>query len=86
MKRLLPLPKHVLVQLEDAPESYGGVYIPSASRDPESIGRVLEVGKDCPNLAVGNRVYVKTNHGTGLGLNGRKCVMMPYRDVLAIIE
>lgn len=87
MKRLLPLANHVLIQLEDTPESSNGdIFIPSNSRDPESIGRVLEVGKGCDDLKPGTRVYVKNNHGTGMSLNGHKCVMIPYRDVLAIIQ
>ena len=85
MKRLQPIRNRVLIQLEYAPTQSGSIYLLENSSDPESIGRVLEVGKDCHDLQPGSRVYVKTNHGTGMSLGGRKCVMLDYKDVLAII-
>lgn len=86
MKRLKPIAHRVLIQLEPPPDRNGSILLPENLRDPESIGRVLEVGKDCHDLQPGTKFYVKTNRGTGITLNDHKCVMLDCSDVLAIIQ
>jgi len=89
MKYLQPIRHHVLVELELPPERNGSILLPENVRhllQQSETGRILEVGKDCGDLKQGARVHLTTNQGIGMTLNGRKCVIINHKNILAVIE
>nr|CEL67580.1 TPA: YALI0B05610p, related [Neospora caninum Liverpool] len=92
-----PLRGMVLLERRDALErSAGGVYLPSESKAKQVIAKVLEVGPGDINRDTGARIPVDVAIGDwaiisrhaydSFKYNGKDCVLVEARDILAKIQ
>lgn len=94
--KLRPLGDRVLVKpIERETQLPSGLVLPETAKDKPQIGEVLAVGpgartedgKRIPlDVQVGQKVAFPKYAGTELKLNGEEYLLIPERDLLAIVE
>ena len=85
---MLVLKDRLLVELDAPPAMQGLVIIPDSSRDPSYTGKVLAIGPEQLELAVGERVVFSRYAGVPIEEKAGKPVkvIVDSREVLAVLE
>ena len=79
---LKPLQDKLLVKMNKAEDTIGGVIIPEISKKYQNWGKVLSCGKECNNLSPGDEVMVASTQGTYWREAGEDLIVLSERDVL----
>jgi chaperonin GroES len=86
-----PIGERVLIEPAKLQEiTSGGIYIPEAAKESKKEGTVLAVGKTKDGsplpLNVGDKILYGGYTSDEFEVQGKKYVMIDFKDVLAVIE
>ena len=96
-KMLKPLGDNVIVQIiEQLEKTASGIYLPdTASKEKPQQGKVIAVGagrvldngkRVTPEVKKGDEVVFAKYSGTEIKLDGKEYLILPERDLLAIVS
>lgn len=84
---IIPSPERVAVKrVESDKKSKGGIYIPDAAQEKQTIAYIVAVGSKVEWPAVGNKVIFGKYTGTEIKLGEENLVMMDVKDVLGVVN
>lgn len=86
-----PLGDNVLIKRIEAEEkTKGGIILASNAKEPPQIAEVIEAGPGTQDVSVdvkkGEKVIFKKFAGTEIEYNGVKYIIIPFGDILAVVE
>ena len=92
---MIPTRGYCLIEPLEAEEKVEGIYMPDSSKENPPKGKVLKVGKPAllqsgaeflPEFKEGDIVYHKKFVDNHIKENGKELLLIPFTDILAIIE
>lgn len=89
METIKPLGVQILVEPDPTQDKTDlGIIIPEQAREKEkpNRGTVLAVGEKIENIKPGDRVLFGKFAGTEVVTEEKKCLIMKYQDLFAILE
>jgi chaperonin GroES len=94
MKKIKPLPDHILVQRVESLSQKGGIFIPESAKEKPQEAKVIAVGpgkvedgKRVPlEVKVGDHVLITKYGGTEITYNDEKYIILREEDVIAVID
>ncbi len=86
-----PLGDNVLIKRIEAEEkTKGGIILASNAKEQPQIAEVIEVGPGTDDVKIdikkGEKVIFKKFTGTEVEFNGVAFVILPYGDILAVVD
>ena len=86
-----PLGEYVVIKrLEAEEKTQGGIILASAAKEVPQVAEVLAVGPGTDDVDilvnVGDKVIFKKYGGTEVEYNGEELIILPYLDILAVLE
>ena len=86
-----PLGDNVLIKrLEAEEKTKGGIILSSAAKEVPQVAEVLAVGPGTADvdmmISVGEKVIFKKYGGTEIEYNGEELIILPYNDILAVLD
>jgi chaperonin 10 Kd subunit len=83
-----PLGKRVLIEREEETKiTASGIIIPdNASKEKPSIGKIVEIGKECEGVNIGDQVAFAKYSGSEITLGDKKYLILNLEDVLGVIK
>jgi chaperonin GroES len=94
--RIRPLGDHVVVAVDEREKvTPGGIHLPDASREKQSIGRVIAVGRglrqpdgdyEKPEVDEGDRVLFAKYSGTQVESEEKNLVVLRAVDIVAVLD
>lgn len=89
MKELQPVNQYVLLDIDENEEEQttsSGIIIPETAKEKQNIAEVAGMSAiDNAEVAVGDTVLYKEYAGTETEFEGKKYLLLPYGDILAIV-
>ena len=83
---LRPLYARILVDPDPRTETTPSGLVLAEDHRPEGSGRIVAIGGDVQDLAIGERVVFSWTSGQEAWVDERKVLIMDARDVLAVVE
>lgn len=84
---LKPLADFVLAGPEEAKtKTESGFYLPDKATEKPKIAKVLAIGKDCKEVAVGDRIVYGGYSHNPIKIDNTDYLLIKQEDVLAIIK
>lgn len=81
-----PLADRLLAVREEAQiKTASGIYLPETSKEKSVIAKVVAIGPDVKNVAIGNRIIYKEYVTTELKVDGIEYLIVKEEDVLATV-
>lgn len=83
-----PLQDRVLVEISEAQKkTSGGLYIPDTAQEKAQTGTVIAIGDSSDiSVKVNDKVMFEKYAGTPLSLDGKDCLIIKIKDIMAIVE
>ncbi|MCI8284635.1 MAG: co-chaperone GroES [Firmicutes bacterium] len=86
-----PLGDNVVIKrLEAEEKTKGGIILSSAAKEVPQVAEVLAVGPGTADvdmmISVGEKVIFKKYGGTEIEYNGEELIILPYNDILAVLD
>lgn len=83
-----PLQDRVLIEISEAQKkTSGGLYIPDTAQEKAQTGVVLAVGNSSDiSVKAGDKVMFEKYAGTPLTLEGKDCLIVKTKDIMAVVE
>ena len=84
MTKIKPLGKRILIELQKAPTTKGGLFLPTSGKEKPTQGKVVAFG-DVKDINIGDLVYF--TEYTGSPIPGEdNLLILDEEDVLAILS
>ena len=85
MSTITPTEGNVVVEVKTQKEkSAGGIFIPDAAKSIEFI--VLAVPEGTTKITEGSRVLIKQDNSIIVEIDGRRILVVPVKDVFAVVS
>ena len=86
-----PLGEYVVIKrLEAEEKTQSGIFLASGAKETPQVAEVLEVGPGNGETEIlvkkGDKVIFKKYGGDEVQYEGEKLIILPYEDILAVIE
>ncbi len=86
-----PLGENVVIKrLEAEEKTKGGIILASSAKEAPQVAEVIAVGPGTDEVSidinVGEKVIFKRYGGTEIEYNGEELIIIPYNDILAVLE
>ena len=86
-----PLGENVVIKrLEAEEKTKGGIILASSAKEAPQVAEVIAVGPGTDDVSidinVGEKVIFKRYGGTEIEYNGEELIIIPYNDILAVLE
>lgn len=86
-----PLGEYVVIKrVEAESKTQGGIILTSSAQEIPQVAEVLAVGPGTDDVQilvnVGDRVIFKKYGGTEVEYNGQELIILPYLDILAVLD
>ena len=86
-----PLGENVVIKrLEAEEKTKGGIILASSAKEAPQVAEVIAVGPGTDEVTidinVGEKVIFKRYGGTEIEYNGEELIIIPYNDILAVLE
>ena len=85
--RFQPSPERVAVRrVESKKQTAGGIFIPEAAQEKQTVAVVVAVGEKVEHLRVEDRVIFGKYTGTEITVGEQALVVMDAKDVLGVVR
>ena len=86
-----PLGENVVIKrLEAEEKTKGGIILASSAKEAPQVAEVIAVGPGTDevsiDISVGEKVIFKRYGGTEIEYNGEELIIIPYNDILSVLE
>lgn len=82
---ITPIGENLYVKVVQRADVSGGILIPDSAARPEEVVEVVAIGADVTVCKVGDRVVCTPGTGVQMPIDGKECVFIQQRNIIAII-
>ncbi len=85
---IVPMGNRVLLQKDEAVEkTAGGLLLAASAKEESTMATVVAVGPEAPEeLKVGDRVIYSKFAGESFDIDGKDCLLLEAKDILALVK
>jgi chaperonin GroES len=86
--KVQPQPDYVVAQTEEAQtKTASGLYLPGGAAEKPKVAKVVAVGKDVEEVAVGNRILYKNEYeSTNVKVDGDEYIIIYKKNIVATVK